>query len=369
MRIMITGGGTGGHVFPAVAVVEELGRRDPSLVLQWVGKSGGVEERVCAQLAIPFRPITVMGWPRRMGIRRIWALFALLRGFVQAYFYLLKFKPDAVFAVGGYVCLPLAYVAERLGIKVFLHEQNRRLGMANRLLAPRAERIFLSFADTVGDYPRDKALHVGNPVRSTFFNAPSRLDAKKSLGLEEGIPVVLVVGGSQGARRINEAVAEIIHRFQPRELQMVWVTGTHDVTWARQHAEKAPIRVEIFSFMENIVEAMAAADLIVARSGASFTAELAAIGRPAILIPYPHAAEGHQEENALAFVERNAAVLLTDAECTGDRLFDILQEVLASPSKRECMEKAASSLAKPGAAERIVDEILAICFGQDGALA
>lgn len=365
MRIMITGGGTGGHVFPAVAVIEELGRRDPNLVLQWIGKNGGVEERVCARRAIPFRPITVLGWPRRMGVRRIWALIALVRGFIQAYFYLLKFKPDAVFSVGGYVSLPLAYVAERMGIKVFLHEQNRRLGMANRLLAPRAERILLSFSDTVGDYPREKALYVGNPVRSSFFNAPSRLDAKKSLGLDEEIPVVLVVGGSQGARRINEAVADIIHRFGPEELQILWVTGTHDVTWVRQRAEKAPVRVEIFSFMENIADAMVAADIIVARSGASFTAELAAIGRPAILIPYPHAAEGHQEENALAFVERNAAVLLADAECTGDRLFSILQELLASPEKRESMGKAAASLAKPGAAERIVDEMLAVCFGQD----
>ena len=362
MRIMITGGGTGGHVFPAVAVAEELHRRDPHLALQWVGRRGNIEERVCERLSIPFRSVSVLGWPRNRGLRQVGAMAALGRSLVQAFVHVRKFRPQAVFAVGGYVSLPVAYVANRMGILVLLHEHNRQIGMANRILAPRATRILLSFSDTKGEFPEEKAILVGNPVRAEFFAPPSKGEACRGLGLDESIPVVLIVGGSQGAHRLNEAVADVLSHVRENEAQFLWITGTADAAAARKAADGAVVPVHVFSFLEDMVAACAASDIVVSRAGASLTAEIAAMGKPGILVPYPHAAEGHQDQNARAFEERGAAIVLPDHECTGRALLTLLRDLLADAAVRDAMGKAAASLAKPGAAERIADEILSLVF-------
>ncbi len=361
MRIMVTGGGTGGHTSPAVAIVEELQERDARLVIQWVGRENGVEERVCQNYAIPFRSVPVEGWPRTRSLRRLWVAGKLLCGVCKSWMLLRKFRPQLVLGVGGYVSLPLVLTAQRMGIPTVLHEQNKRLGLANRLLAPRCSKILLSYPDTVGNYPKARADVVGNPVRAGFAHPPDRIEACAKLELDPGIPVVLVCGGSQGAHTLNAAMMEAVPGFGTEEVQFLWMTGQADAVAAREVAEAAPAKVHVFSFIDDMVTACAAADLVVSRSGASTTAELAVLGKPAILVPYPHATDNHQEQNARAFETAGAAIVLLDEACTAERLGDLIREVIADGRTADLAD-AAGKLAKPHAAETIVEAILALAF-------
>ncbi len=362
MRIMVTGGGTGGHTSPAVAVLEELYRRDSRLAVQWVGRSKSIEERISEAMSIPFRALPAEGWPRSRSVRRLWVGAKMAWSLARAWVYIKKFRPQLVVGVGGYVSLPLMWVAQRMGIPTVIHEQNQLLGVANRLLAAKATRIFLSFPETRGNYPKDKATLVGNPVRAAFKNPPDKAAACKALDLDASVPVVLITGGSQGARRLNDAVIEMLPGFGASEAQFIWATGNADATRARDAAGAAPARVFTHAFIQDMATVCAAADVMVCRSGASTTAEIAVMRKPSVLIPFPFATDNHQEHNAKAFEEAGAAVLLHDADCTGEKLGETLRNLLCDAGRLSAMGNAAGMLAKPDAAEAIADVILSIVF-------
>jgi UDP-N-acetylglucosamine--N-acetylmuramyl-(pentapeptide) pyrophosphoryl-undecaprenol N-acetylglucosamine transferase len=362
MRIVVSGGGTGGHTSPALAIVEELRRRDAQLLVQWIGRKGGIEARVSKNAGIPFRAVPVEGWPRKTSPRMAWTLLKLAVGGLRAWAYLRSFRPQLVIGVGGYVSLPALYVAQRMGIPTMIHEQNKRLGMANRLLAPRATRIFLSYEETIGTYPADRAKLVGNPVRAGFVTPPEQVEAREALGLKLDVPVVLVVGGSQGAASINGAVAEALKTFERDEVQIIWMTGKGGADAARQAAAGAAVPVHVSAFIDDMVMACAAADVVVGRAGASSTAELAVMGKPAILVPYPHATDDHQTKNAEALVEAGAARLIADAALDGASLVEVLRTLLHDRDQLAAMAGAAKNLGKPLAAEAIVEEIMLTVF-------
>lgn len=361
---MITGGGTGGHVSPALAILEELRRRDPQLLVQWLGRKGGMEARAAREQGVPFRALPVAPWPRHSKLRRGWVALKLAVGAVQAALCIRRFRPQLMAGVGGYVSLPALWAAQRLGVPTVIHEQNKRLGMANRFLAPHATRVFLSYEATAQGLPEDRTRVVGNPVRAGFAKPPDKAVARERFGLDPAAPVVLVAGGSQGAHSINEAVAGALGRFERGRLQLLWMTGEADYPRYEAIAEQAAPDVRLFRYISDMPGACAAADLIVCRAGASTSAELAMLGRAAILVPYPHAAENHQEENARAFEEAGAAVLLHDADCTADTLADHITGLLAAPDRLDEMARAAAGLARPLAAEAIVEEIITLVFGE-----
>jgi UDP-N-acetylglucosamine--N-acetylmuramyl-(pentapeptide) pyrophosphoryl-undecaprenol N-acetylglucosamine transferase len=360
---MIAGGGTGGHTSPAGAILEELQKRDPRLIAQWVGCRRSIEERVSAAMSIPFRSLPVEGWPRNRTPRRIWVALKLVWSIARAWVYLRKFRPQIVLGVGGYVSLPLMWTAQRMNIPTVIHEQNRLLGVANRLLAPRSSRILLSFPETKGEYPKERSRVVGNPVRAAFANPPDKIAAREAFGLNPSVPVVLVCGGSQGARRINSAMKDAVTRSTPDEAQFIWMTGQSDASTAREAAAGAGATVLVYPYIDDMAGACAAADLIVSRSGASTTAEIALLGKPSILIPYPHATDDHQRHNARTFVDAGAAVLLEDDACTADALVAAVRDLVGRPSELERMGHEARKLAKPHATEDIVEEILSLVFG------
>lgn len=353
MRIMITGGGTGGHTSPAAAIVEALRKREPAAQFVWVGKRGGIEERVSAAHDVPFRAVPAAGWPRGKTWRKGWVALKMTLAAAKAAWLCLRFRPSAVVGVGGYVSLPLGAAAQLLGIPVILHEQNKRLGMANGLLAKRAARVLLSYPETVGRYPAGKAEVVGNPVRPAFAAPPSREEACARLGLDPALPVVFVFGGSQGAHSLNTAMADLLLLFAPNEAQFLWMTGPSEEKAGRAAAKKAEAAVHVFGFVDDMVSACAASDVIVSRAGASSTAELAVLGKPAILIPYPFATDNHQEQNARAFEAAGAAQVLLDADCSGERLAALIRALLADRGRLDAMARAAEALAHPGAADRI----------------
>lgn len=368
MRIMITGGGTGGHTSPARAILEEVQKRDPLLIAQWVGCRGAIEERVSTAMSIPFRSLPVEGWPRRRTPRRLWVGLKLVWSTFRAWTYLRKFRPQVVVGVGGYVSLPTMWVAQRLGIPTIIHEQNRLLGVANRLLAPRATRILLSFPETKGRYPAERARLVGNPVRAAFAAPPDARLARETFGLDPEIPVILVCGGSQGARRINAAMEQLVTAFAPSEAQFIWMTGQADAAVGREAAARATALTQVHAFIDDMAGACAAADLIVSRAGASTTAEIAVMGKPSILIPYPHATDNHQWHNAQTFVDAGAAILIDDDACSADTLSAAIRKLLGDRDSLTRMGAAARSVANPHATDAIVDEILELSFGnQSGA--
>lgn len=263
--------------------------------------------------------------------------------------------------------VPLVWAAQRLGIPTVLHEQNKRLGMANRLLAARAHRVLLSYPDTLGAYPRERARVVGNPVRAGFAKPPEVVAARRRFGLDADIPVVLFTGGSQGARRLNDTVVELLSLVEPGTLQIVWISGAADAGRARRAAAHARIPVTVFSFTDEMAVACAASDVIVSRAGACSTAEIAVLGKPSILVPYPHAADDHQSENARAFEAAGAAVVLPDPECNGQRMVEALMAIFGDGARQSAMAAAAKRLANPQAAETIGGEILALAFDENRA--
>jgi UDP-N-acetylglucosamine--N-acetylmuramyl-(pentapeptide) pyrophosphoryl-undecaprenol N-acetylglucosamine transferase len=364
MRLMITGGGTAGHTSPAVAILEEIQKRDAALEVVWVGRAGNVEERVCNSLSIPFRSVAVRGWPRSGIVGRVWALLQLAIGAVQAFVHLHRFRPQVVLGVGGYVSLPLVWVAQRMGIPTVLHEQNKRLGLANRLLAKRATNLLLSFPDTAGDYPADRALVVGNPVRAGFLTPPLREQACERMGVAAAVPTVLVVGGSQGAKTLNEALAGVIDEAEPGAVQYIWMTGHAGLDGARRAVARTRVKTQVFSFIDDMPAACAAGTLIVSRAGASSTAEIATMGKPSILVPYPHATDNHQEANARAFEDAGAAIVILDRECTPERLGETITRLLNDSARLERMGEAARTLAKPAAVESIVATVFSAAFAQ-----
>jgi UDP-N-acetylglucosamine--N-acetylmuramyl-(pentapeptide) pyrophosphoryl-undecaprenol N-acetylglucosamine transferase len=363
MRIMITGGGTGGHTSPALAVYDELARRDPQLRAQWVGCAGKIEARICKQRGIPFRPVPVAGWPRRGKIRKIWVAALLGAGLLRSAMLLRAFRPQVVFGVGGYVSLPLMLAAQRLGIPTVIHEQNRRLGMANQMLAPRAARIYLSFPDTRGNYPPERAQVVGNPVRPEFVAPPGREEAIDRFSLSPDRPVVLVFGGSQGARTINQAIEDKLDAWLSNGVQLIWATGTGDYEAVRARVGTDRPSVRLYPYLDDMVAACVAADLVIARAGASTTAELAVLGKPCILVPYPFATDDHQTQNAAAFEEAGAGVVLRDILCTGDVLLEEARGILGDPERLSEMTAQARSLARPLAADAIAEGLVELIFG------
>ncbi len=366
MRVMVTGGGTAGHTSPAVAIIEELQKRDPLLQLQWVGCCGSVEQRVCSTLSIPFRAVPVRGWPRSGLLRRAWALTALGYSVVQCFFYLRAFRPQVVIGVGGYVSVPLTWVAQRLRVPTVLHEQNKQLGLANRLLAPRAEKLLLSFPETQGAFPEERSIVVGNPVRLGFLSPPEREAACAALELDPKVPTVLVCGGSQGAHTLNQALEGALEELESDEVQVIWMTGQAEAPHARKVAASAKAPVSVHAYIDDMVTACSAATLLVSRAGASTTAEIAMLGKPSILVPYPLATDNHQEKNARAFESAGAAVVLLDSECTGERLLGELRALLEDAVRLKQMGDAARTLAKRVAVETIVESIFSVSFEEAG---
>lgn len=358
LRIVVAGGGTGGHVYPGLAVVERLGERLTTHAL-FVGTRGGVEESILSRAGCDYRLLPGYGLRRASTARKVASPLMLAVGVARACKVLSQFRPDVVLGTGGYASAAVVVASIALRIPRVLQEQNSVPGLVNRRLARHADLVLLGYEESrAGLAPGVRTLVVGNPLRR--MPTPSRAEAATYFGLDPTRETVLIVGGSRGAHSLNIAGADAAARLAPRGVQFVILCGVADRADVTQRTAGVASRVRVLDYLDEMHFAYALCDLAIARSGASSVFELALFGVPAVFVPYPYAADAHQESNAAPLVRAGGAVLVRDAELSGERLTAEIEALLASPERRDAMSHAMRAWSTPDAAGRAADAILTV---------
>lgn len=354
-KIIFAAGGTGGHLFPALAIADEL-RKDAEIL--FVGTRHKIEARVVPAHGYAFKAIWISGFHRSFRPGNLAFPLKTLVSLVQSFFLIRDFKPDVVIGTGGYVSGPVLYAASLLGIATVLHESNSYPGVTTRFLAGRATKVFLGSEHARARLrPSDNVELVGTPVRDSLHRA-TRADALRFFGLNPKRKTVLIVGGSLGAGSINQAVQRSIKAFAESGLQIIWQTGKDGIEQAREEISGRNTGW-VGAFIERMDLAYAVADLVVCRAGATTIAELTSLGKPAVLIPFPAAAADHQTLNARALVDAGAAEMIPDRELES-LLKDTVLELSANPGRLRRMASASKKLGKPDAAGEIAVKILSM---------
>jgi UDP-N-acetylglucosamine--N-acetylmuramyl-(pentapeptide) pyrophosphoryl-undecaprenol N-acetylglucosamine transferase len=351
-RLLIAGGGTGGHLFPGVAIAEELRAREPAAEIRFVGTRRGIEARVLPELGWPLELVEVTGLKTVGLLGAVRGLLRLPRALWQARRIVRTFRPDAVIGVGGYASGPVVLAARLAGIPTAICEQNSIPGLTNKWLGKIVRTVFLSFTDSQRFFRAKKVVLSGNPVRREMVR---KLLAASTRDASDPRVHVLVVGGSQGAVAVNDLASRaLIALAAAIPLTIVHQTGDKDLGTTAERYREGNIDADCRAFIKDMAGEYERADLIIGRAGATTVAELAIAGKPAVLIPFPFAADNHQEVNAREMAARGAALMLRQAELTADLLADALRPLLTDPARRASMAAAMKSLAKPEAAATIV---------------
>jgi UDP-N-acetylglucosamine--N-acetylmuramyl-(pentapeptide) pyrophosphoryl-undecaprenol N-acetylglucosamine transferase len=356
-RIMVAGGGTGGHLFPGLAVVEELRRRVPGLEVRFVGTARGIEARILPGRGEALELLKVTPLKGQGLGARFKSLARIPTAMKEASSLLRDFEPDLVLGVGGYASGPVLMSASLSGRPTAILEQNVHVGMTNRILARFVDRAYIAFEQTEQVFGKKKSRLTGNPVRQEFVEH-ARLAIADPEGFESRARTVLVLGGSQGARKLNEDVPRALARagISGRDLEVVHQTGESMREEVEATYRELGIRAKVVTFIDEIARAYSNAALVVARAGATTLAELCAIGRPSILIPFPFAADDHQAKNAMALEEQRASICVRESDLDG--LGELIGGLLDDPAKRQAMARAARDHGRPDAAAAIVDDMM-----------
>jgi len=359
-RIVIAGGGTGGHLFPGIALAQELKTRDKTVEIVFVGTEKGIESRKLPQLGFDLVKMPILGLSRKVTFRNLLIPFCLARSMIQSYVFLGKFNPELVVGTGGYVSYPVLLSANLRGIPTLIQEQNSYPGITTRLLASRANRVCLTYHTSLGYFRQykktpDKFKVVGNPIRKEI-TCGDRTLAQKEFNLRADKKTIFIFGGSQGAHRINMAILEALDEIKD-DFQLLWQPGEKDFAYISQKVKGEKINISLIPFINEMGLAYAVADLVVSRSGALTLAEITACAKPAILIPYPFAAADHQRLNAQELVEKGAARVILEDQLSGKKLAELINQLLSDENVLGRMSRASKAMAKPGAASEIADEI------------
>jgi len=358
LRIIIAGGGTGGHIFPAVAIGHALQRLHPGVTLLFAGANGKMEMEKVPQEGFEIVGLDIAGFNRSHMFKNLLLPYLLLKSAWQAQRILKSFRPDAVVGVGGYASFPVLRAAQYRGIPTVIQEQNSFAGRSNRILGKKAKVICVAYAGMERFFPEDRLVITGNPVRRQIAqSALTRAEGQAWLGMDAGRKTILVIGGSLGARAINEAIDHALEQLLQEDVQLIWQTGRLYYEQAQKRAAASGGRVKVFDFIREMDYAYAAADIVVSRAGALAIAELCIVARPVIFVPYPFAAEDHQTSNAMALVEHNAAMLVKDNEADSE-LFRKLKHLLHDNTMQEVMISNLKHMAVRDADEQIAGQVI-----------
>ncbi|OGC77844.1 MAG: undecaprenyldiphospho-muramoylpentapeptide beta-N-acetylglucosaminyltransferase [candidate division Zixibacteria bacterium RBG_16_50_21] len=358
-KIMLAGGGTGGHLFPAIAIAEELKKRRADVEIVFVGTERGLEAKMLPEFGYRLESLEVRGLTRKLDWRNLFFLYHLVKSLNQAKRLLKEERPDVVIGTGGYASGPPLFVASTIGIPTLVQEQNSYPGLTTRSLAKRANKVFLAYEEAKKFFKRQNNLEVvGNPVRPNFKQI-DRTEARKKLGLDPNHKVILVVGGSQGAVAVNQAILLDLDLLEGKNtLQLVWQTGQNDIERVKTLLSGRKLPVTLVPFIQEMGACYTASDLVISRAGALTLAEITLCGKPAILIPYPHAAADHQRHNAEVLVNAGAAEMILEKDLRITRPLSRALELLKDERKLSAMSEQSLKLARPEALDKIVSEIL-----------
>lgn len=359
IRIVISGGGTGGHIFPAIAIANAIRTAVPTAELLFVGADGRMEMEKVPAAGYKIIGLPIAGIKREFSADNLSFPLKLIRSLRKAGEILREFKPHAVVGVGGYASGPLLFMASRQGIPALIQEQNSYPGITNKLLSKRVGKICVAYDNMDRFFPADKIIFTGNPVRSDILNvSQKRTEAAAFFGLSADRPTLLVVGGSQGARSINKAILGGLNQLGNAGIQVIWQTGKSFLSEALAGiAALNNSGIKAYDFISRMDLGYAIADAVVGRAGASTVSELCIVQKPAILVPLPTAAEDHQTKNCKSLVERNAAILVSDARAAEVLVGEALK-LLNDPEKRQQLSENIAPMARPEAAKQIANEVL-----------
>ncbi|QOS80235.1 undecaprenyldiphospho-muramoylpentapeptide beta-N-acetylglucosaminyltransferase [Paenibacillus sp. JNUCC31] len=369
MRVVLSGGGTGGHIYPAVAIARQCEAENPDSTFLYIGGTRGLESKLVPQENIPFQSIDITGFRRKLSIDNLKTVMRFLQGVRKSKKMLREFKPDVVIGTGGYVCGPVVYAAAKLGIPSVIHEQNAIPGLTNKFLTRYVDTVAVSFEGSEKAFSGAKrVVYTGNPRATTVAQA-SRDRGFATLGVPMNSRVVLVVGGSRGAKAINKAMVDMAPMLeQLDDVHVVYVTGDSYFDETREAIRSSlgtmPNHLHVLPYVHNMPEVLACTSLIVNRAGASFLAEITSLGIPSILIPSPNVTNNHQEANARTLEGGGASLTMLEKDLTGQALYEAVAGIMKDEPARRRMAEASRKLGKPDAAEVLVSEIRRLAAGR-----
>ena len=360
LRVIIAGGGTGGHIFPAIAIGHALQRLQPGTELLFVGAKGKMEMEKVPQEGFEIIGLDIAGFNRSSMWKNISLPYKLIKSRMQAQIIVKQFKPTAIVGVGGYASFPILHAGQTMNIPTLIQEQNSFAGKSNKILGRRAKAICVAYGNMEQFFPKERIVMTGNPVRKSISDmSRTSEEGKQWFGLANDETAILIVGGSQGARSVNESIHHSLEELMKENVQLIWQTGKHNFEQAKQQVEKYNGRVKVYDFIKEMDYAYAAADIVVSRAGALAIAELCIAGKPVIFVPLSSAAEDHQTSNAMALVRHNAALLVKDNEAKTE-LVEKIKMVLHDSAMQEIMSKNLKAMAIRDADERIARKVMEI---------
>lgn len=364
MKVIISGGGTGGHIYPAIAIADALKERVPGVDILFVGAKDRMEMQMVPKAGYPIEGIEVAGFNRKNILKNIKVVFKLLKGLSKAKSILKNFKPDIAVGVGGYASAPVLKEASKMGIPTLVQEQNSYAGLTNKLLGKNASKICVAYDGMEKYFPADKIVKTGNPCRHNLLNNnATKKEALQFFNFDDNKKTLLILGGSLGARTMNQAVYNDLDSIISNDIQVIWQCGKNylfEISIEMRHKiENSKVNVEVFDFIDRMDLAFLAADLVISRAGAGTISELSILAKPAILVPSPNVAEDHQTKNAMALVKHDAAILVKDSEAMKE-LIPTALEVLNDENRIKTLSNNIANIAEYDSANRIVDEILKI---------
>lgn len=353
MRAVVVAGGTGGHIYPALAIINKIKEREPDSEILYFGTTDRMEKDIIPSKGIPYIGLEMSGLNRKNPFGNIKVLKKFFKAVKQAQVELQKFKPDVVIGVGGYITAPVLYAAHKLKLPVVIHEQNSIAGLSNQFIANFADKVFVSLPGTVKDFSKDKVVYTGNPRSEEIVSTPKV--KKESLGFDKNKKLVVVVMGSLGSTTMTKKLKELIPGFSNKAYQVLLITGK--AYYDDYKDVEVPENVKLEPFMDNLIGLLKDSDLIVSRAGASTIAEITAIGLPAILVPSPYVTHNHQYLNALELKDAGACVLVTEEEFEANRILNEIDKLFDNLESYSKMRVDSEKLGVKDSATKIYDEI------------
>jgi len=370
LKVLLSGGGTGGHIFPAIAIADEIRKRFPDAEFLFIGANGKMEMEKVPQAGYKIEGIDIAGIDRGNMLSNLGLPFKILKSLSKSKRIIRNFAPDFAIGTGGFASGPALYEASKMGIPIFIQEQNAHAGVTNKILSKKAKAVFTAYPKVEG-FPAEKIKFLGNPIRSTIISGMQETsEAKEKMGLDKNKLTILSVGGSLGSRTLNNGWKDNLDQLKEKGYQLIWQTGKLDfkeivdscqlsVDGNSNQQSTTNNQLQIKEFIKDMETAYSAADVIVSRAGAIAISELAVAQKPVLLVPFPFAAEDHQTKNAMTLVEKNAAKMVKDSEMQ-EKFWNTLSEICENDSVRKEMSDNLKYFAKPNAAKEIVDEICKI---------